>query len=145
MIKQKNFHLKFLSTPLDSPSRPVRLVRIATRCVLASLFAGAATLTLLVAWAVHGIGSLHDRVLLGSLILPFLWGAGAIWALTDERLLRPVIGLTAVTAIGAAAVLVTDAPPCQERYRLESSSSSCARRWLGIPSFNPLSTPHWQF
>ncbi len=92
------------SEPVDPRSRPMRWMRASLRALVAVLLAAAAAFALATAWSLHGVGSAPDRVVVAAYALPLVWGAAIIWALSDERLRRPVLGLAALTALGALIV-----------------------------------------
>jgi hypothetical protein len=48
-------------------------------------------------------GAPADRLSIGSMIVPLIWAGFVVWALTDRKILRPVIGMgSALVASGAA-------------------------------------------
>ena len=42
----------------------------------------------------------HDRIVVGGLLVPILWGAGMAWTLSDAKLLRATLVLGSVSAVG---------------------------------------------
>jgi hypothetical protein len=42
----------------------------------------------------------HDRIVVGGLLVPILWGAGMAWTLSDAKLLRATLVLGSVSVIG---------------------------------------------
>ena len=42
----------------------------------------------------------QDRIVIGGLLVPILWGAGMAWTLSDARLVRATIVLLTISALG---------------------------------------------
>lgn len=75
-----------------------------TRTILASLLAivlaGVAAIGLGVAFAVAMPMSPIERIVIGGLLVPILWGGGMAWVLADAKLGRAALILLAVSALG---------------------------------------------
>lgn len=74
--------------------------RGAIKAFLAIVLAGAAALGLGLAFAIGMPLGTHDRIVIGGLLVPILWGAGMAWTLCDAKLLRATGLLVAVGAFG---------------------------------------------
>lgn len=89
-------------TPINPSQRPNRLWRGAIRIVLAGPLSGAAALLTGIALAKHLPMQDVDAIAVGGLTAPLLWAAGMAWTLSDDRILRALAVLSAVTAAGYA-------------------------------------------
>ena len=74
------------------------------RGFLAGPLAGVAALGCGLAVAICAPGAIQSRMVIGGLIVPFLWAGGMAWTLSDDRILRATAVLTgvAVVTLGAA-------------------------------------------
>jgi hypothetical protein len=74
------------------------------RGFLAGPLAGVAALGCGLAVAICAPGAVQSRMVIGGLMVPFLWAAGMAWTLSDDRILRATAVLTgvAVVTLGAA-------------------------------------------
>jgi hypothetical protein len=48
----------------------------------------------------------HDRIVIGGVLVPILWGAGMAWTLSDANLARAMILLVIVTAVSYGAAFL---------------------------------------
>jgi hypothetical protein len=74
------------------------------RGVLAGPLAGIAALGCGLAVAICAPGAVQSRMVIGGLMVPFLWAAGMAWTLSDDKILRAtgvLVGVSVVT-LGAA-------------------------------------------
>jgi hypothetical protein len=53
----------------------------------------------------------HDRIVIGGLLVPVLWGGGMAWTLSDARLLRATIVLIAAASLGYGVVFLPKVLP----------------------------------
>lgn len=88
----------FASLAAEPEVRRVNWKRAAGKSFLAIVLAGIAAFGMGVAFAVAMPLAIHDRILLGGLLVPLLWGAGMAWTLADAKTLRATVLLTAVAA-----------------------------------------------
>jgi hypothetical protein len=74
------------------------------RGFLAGPLAGIAALGCGLAVAICAPGAVQSRMVIGGLLVPFLWAGGMAWTLSDDKILRATAVLTgiAVTTLGAA-------------------------------------------
>ncbi|MFN3228805.1 MAG: hypothetical protein ACK41P_03010 [Asticcacaulis sp.] len=89
---------------LEPSDRTRRAWRGWLRAALAGPFAGLAALGLglfIVMWAP---GAVQTRMVIGGMLVPFLWAGGMAWTLSDDRILRATAVLlgTAVLSLSAA-------------------------------------------
>lgn len=85
---------------LEPEDRPTNWPRAISKSLLAIVLAGVASIGLGVAFAVAMPLAPTDRIVLGGLLVPVLWGAGMAWTLCDARLVRATILLLIVSAVG---------------------------------------------
>jgi hypothetical protein len=74
------------------------------RGFLAGPLAGIAALGCGLAVAICAPGAVQSRMVIGGLMVPFLWAAGMAWTLSDDKILRAtgvLVGVSVVT-LGAA-------------------------------------------
>jgi hypothetical protein len=84
----------------EPEQRPANWPRAVFKAFLAIVFAGIAAIGVGVAFAVAMPLQIHDRIVIGGLLVPILWGGGMAWTLADAKLLRATIFLLLVSAIG---------------------------------------------
>jgi hypothetical protein len=95
-------------TPRELALEPSDRRRVAwrgwLRGFLAGPLAGVAALGCGLAVAICAPGAVQSRMVIGGLMVPFLWAAGMAWTLSDDRILRATAVLTgvAVVTLGAA-------------------------------------------
>lgn len=85
---------------LEPEERPTSWRRGIAKSLLAIVLAGIAAIGIGVAFAVSMPMPAHDRIVIGGMLVPVLWGGGMAWTLSDARLLRATILLVAISAIG---------------------------------------------
>ncbi len=74
------------------------------RGFLAGPLAGVAALGCGLAVAICAPGQIQTRMVIGGLIVPFLWAGGMAWTLSDDKILRAfaVLASVATLTLGAA-------------------------------------------
>lgn len=87
---------------LEPEDRPTNWPRAIAKAVLAIVLAGVASIGVGVAFAITMPMGVHDRIVIGGLLVPALWGAGMAWTLCDAKLLRATIVLLSISAAGYA-------------------------------------------
>lgn len=85
---------------LEPEERRTNWLRGTSKAFLAIVLAGFASIGLGIAFAVGMPLDTHDRILIGGLLVPLLWGAGMAWTLCDARLLRATAVLLCAAAFG---------------------------------------------
>lgn len=96
----------FASLAAEPEERPTNWRRAAFKSFLAIILAGVAAVGIGVAFAVAMPLGPHDRIVIGGLLVPVLWGAGMAWTLADAKTVRASILLTCVSAISYAIAFV---------------------------------------
>ncbi len=91
-----------LSGALEPEDRPTNWPRAIAKSLLAIVLAGVAAIGVGVAFAVAMPLAIHDRVILGGILVPILWGGGMAWTLADSKLIRATILLLLISATGYA-------------------------------------------
>lgn len=87
------------SLAAEPEERPTNWPRAIAKSLLAIVLAGIAAIGVGVAFAVAMPLGTPDRIVIGGVLVPVLWGAGMAWTLADAKLLRATIVLVAVSAI----------------------------------------------
>lgn len=85
---------------MEPTERPTNWTRAIAKSLLAIVLAGIASIGLGVAFAVAMPMAAPDRIVIGGLLVPLLWGAGMAWTLCDAKLVRATLLLIAVSALG---------------------------------------------
>ena len=85
---------------LEPEQRTTNWPRGIAKSLLAIALAGIASIGLGVAFAVAMPLAPQDRIVIGGLLVPILWGAGMAWTLSDARLVRATIVLLTISALG---------------------------------------------
>lgn len=85
---------------LEPEDRPTNWRRGIAKSLLAIVLSGIASIGIGVAIAVSMPMATVDRIMLGGVLVPVLWGAGMAWTLSDARLLRATIVLVSLSLIG---------------------------------------------
>jgi hypothetical protein len=85
---------------LEPEERPSNWSRGLAKSLLSIPLAGIAAIGAGVAFAVAMPIATHDRIVIGGLLVPILWGAGMAWTLSDAKLLRATLVLGSVSALG---------------------------------------------
>lgn len=96
----------FASLAAEPEERPTNWRRAAFKSFLAIVLAGIAAVGIGVAFAVAMPLGPHDRIVVGGLLVPVLWGAGMAWTLADANTLRASILLTLVSVASYAIAFV---------------------------------------
>lgn len=84
---------------LEPEDRPANWWRRIVKSLLAIVLSGIASIGVGVAFALTMPMPVHDRIVIGGLLVPILWGGGMAWTLCDAKLLRATIVLVSVSAI----------------------------------------------
>lgn len=84
---------------LEPEERPANWLRGIAKSLLAIVLSGIASIGVGVAFAISVPMPVHDRIVIGGLLVPVLWGAGMAWTLSDARLVRATIVLVSVSAV----------------------------------------------
>jgi hypothetical protein len=84
---------------LEPEDRPTNWPRGIAKSLLAIVLSGIASIGVGVAIAVSMPMATVDRIMLGGILVPVLWGGGMAWTLSDAKLLRATIVLLSVSAI----------------------------------------------
>jgi hypothetical protein len=88
---------------LEPEERPTNWPRAILKSFLAIVLAGVASIGIGVAFAVAMPIGTHDRIVIGGILVPILWGAGMAWTLSDAKLLRATV-LLGVISVAAYAI-----------------------------------------
>ena len=88
----------------EPEDRPTNWPRAIAKSFLAIVVAGIAAIGIGVAFAVAMPLAPQDRIVIGGLLVPLLWGAGMAWTLSDAKLVRAtlLLALISLTAYGVA-------------------------------------------
>lgn len=84
---------------LEPEERVVNWRRGVAKSLLAIVLSGIASIGVGVAIAVAMPMEIVDRIMLGGVLVPVLWGGGMAWTLSDARLLRATIVLVTVSVV----------------------------------------------
>jgi hypothetical protein len=87
---------------LEPEERPTNWMRAIAKSVLAIVLSGIAAIGIGVAFAVAMPMSPPDRIVIGGVLVPMLWGAGMAWTLSDAKLLRATVLLGLGSALAYA-------------------------------------------
>jgi len=79
------------------------------RAFLAGPLAGVAALGCGLAVAICAPGQIQSRMVIGGLMVPFLWAGGMAWTLSDDRILRAFAVLAGVAALTLGAAFLKGA------------------------------------
>ncbi len=82
----------------EPEERPTNWRRAIAKALLAIVLAGVAAFGVGEAFAVAMPIAAPDRIVIGGLLVPVLWGAGMAWTLADAKLLRATIALSIIAA-----------------------------------------------
>lgn len=85
---------------MEPTERPTNWPRAIAKSLLAIVLAGVAAIGLGVAFAVAMPLPPPDRIVVGGLLVPLLWGGGMAWTLCDAKLGRATLLLLAVSLAG---------------------------------------------
>lgn len=84
---------------LEPSERPSKAWRGWLRALLAGPLGGIAAMGVALAWTVWAPGPPQTRMVVGGLLVPFLWGGAMAWTLSDDRILRATAVLAGVTVV----------------------------------------------
>jgi hypothetical protein len=87
---------------LEPEVRRVNLPRAVVKSLLAIVLAGVTSVGFGVAFAVSMPLDPPDRIMIGGLLVPLLWGGGMAWTLSDPKLLRATALLTLLSVTSYA-------------------------------------------
>jgi hypothetical protein len=87
---------------LEPEDRPTNWRRGAAKALLAIVLSGVAAIGVGVAFAIHMPMATHDRIVIGGILVPVLWGGGMAWTLSDAKLLRATFLLLVISAVCCA-------------------------------------------
>lgn len=59
--------------------------------------------------AICAPGAVQSRMVIGGLMVPFLWAGGMAWTLSDDRILRATAVLTGVSVLTLGAAFLKGA------------------------------------
>ena len=79
------------------------------RGFLAGPLAGIAALGCGLAVAICAPGAVQSRMVIGGLLVPFLWAGGMAWTLSDDKILRATAVLTGVSVLTLGAAFLKGA------------------------------------
>ena len=110
---------------LEPEDRPTNWPRAIAKSLLAIVLAGVAAIGIGVAFAIAMPLAAPDRIVIGGLLVPMLWGAGMAWTLSDAKLLRATILLGAISALAygiaflpkVLVLLMLSEPPVKPKAR----------------------------
>jgi peptidoglycan/LPS O-acetylase OafA/YrhL len=86
----------------EPEQRPTNWRRATAKSLLAIVLAGVAAIGIGVAFAVAMPLPPQDRMVLGGLLVPVLWGGGMAWTLADAKLLRASVILAGISVVSYA-------------------------------------------
>lgn len=86
--------------PAEPEQRNTNWTRAIAKSLLAIVLAGAASIGVGVAFAVAMPMPATDKMVIGGIMVPVLWGAGMAWTLADSKLLRATAILFAICVAG---------------------------------------------
>ncbi len=102
---------KLRDVALEPEERPTNWGRAIAKALLSIVMAGIAAIGVGVAFAVAMPMATHDRIVVGGLLVPVLWGAGMAWTLSDAKLLRATVVLGSISALGYGIAFLPKAFP----------------------------------
>jgi hypothetical protein len=91
---------------LEPEDRPTNWPRAIAKSFLAIVLAGVAAVGIGVAFAIHMPLVPTDRIVIGGILVPVLWGAGMAWTLSDAKLVRATLLLAVISAAAYAAAFL---------------------------------------
>ncbi len=89
-----------ISRALEPEDRRTNWLRGTAKAFLAIVLAGFTSIGLGLAFAIAMPFATHERIVVGGLLVPILWGAGMAWTLCDAKLVRATIVLLSASAFG---------------------------------------------
>ena len=106
-VERRNAKKKAARELAPEPSDRKRVVwRGWLRGFLAGPLAGVAAMGCGLAVAICAPGQIQSRMVIGGLMVPFLWAGGMAWTLSDDKILRALAVLVGVTVAGFGAVFL---------------------------------------
>jgi hypothetical protein len=96
---------------LDPEQRPTNWPRGIAKALLAIVLSGIAALGLGLNFALYVPMTPPDRIVIGGILVPVLWGGGMAWTLSDPRLLRATLLLTAISLLCYGAAFLPQTGP----------------------------------
>ena len=83
----------------EPEERPTNWTRAIAKSFLAVVLAGVAAIGIGVAFAVAMPIGVQDRIMIGGILVPVLWGAGMAWTLSDAKVLRATLLLSLISVV----------------------------------------------
>lgn len=102
---------KVREVALEPEDRETNWPRAIAKALLSIVLAGIAAIGIGVAFAVAMPMATHDRIVVGGLLVPILWGAGMAWTLSDAKLMRATLVLGSISALGYGIAFLPKALP----------------------------------
>ena len=85
---------------LEPEDHPTDWAHSTAKALLAIVLSGAASIGLGLTFALYMPMAVHDRIVIGGVLVPVLWGAGMAWTLSDAKLVRAAaVLLLVITAV----------------------------------------------
>lgn len=84
---------------LEPESRPTNWPRAIAKSLLAIVLAGIAAVGIGIAFAVMMPINPTDRIVIGGILVPILWGGGMAWTLSDAKLVRATLLLVLISLL----------------------------------------------
>jgi hypothetical protein len=91
---------------LEPEDRPTNWRRATAKSFLAIVLAGVAAIGIGVAFAINMPLVPTDRIVIGGILVPILWGGGMAWTLSDAKLVRATLLLAVISAAAYAAAFL---------------------------------------
>ena len=114
---------------LEPEERATNWRRGAAKALLAIVLSGVASIGIGVTFAIYMPMATHDRIVIGGILVPVLWGGGMAWTLSDAKLLRATLLLLAISAAcyGMAFLPKVGSPDGSASRQGPASASFCRR------------------
>jgi uncharacterized membrane protein YuzA (DUF378 family) len=101
-VKVKRRRSAFRDRAAEPAERKTNWTRAIAKSLLAIVLAGAAAIGVGVAFAVAMPMPVIDRMIVGGILVPVLWGGGMAWTLSDSKLVRATAILLIICVAGYA-------------------------------------------
>jgi len=99
-------HASSNEAALEPEARKTNWRRSAAKALLAIVLAGIAAIGVGVAFAVAMPMPATDRIMIGGVLVPLLWGGGMAWTLADSNLVRAALFLAGISIVSYAAAFL---------------------------------------
>lgn len=83
----------------EPEERPTNWSRAIAKSFLAIVLSGVAAIGIGVAFAVAMPMAAQDRIMIGGILVPLLWGGGMAWTLSDAKLIRATLLLCLISVV----------------------------------------------